>query len=131
MSPFSDSILTSATRFCACAADLMPLGTGIKVYLAMPARVQLKAILGILKGRNPQKVIAPAVVDPDIFGLTPLYRTMLDQVVSFPLFLSLTSPPPWALNHLLASWHACYSCHALQLSPEVVVPGPVACACYS
>lgn len=73
----------------------MPLGTGLKIFCAMPTRVQLKAMLGICKGRNPQKVMAPAVVDPATFGLTPLYKTMLDQVLPIllqPLEICCTSP---------------------------------------
>lgn len=58
----------------------MPLATGIRIYAAMPMRVKLKAMLGICKGRNPQKIMAPAVVDPDVFGMTPLYKHILDYV---------------------------------------------------
>ncbi|KAK9797389.1 hypothetical protein WJX73_001153 [Symbiochloris irregularis] len=60
-------------------ANLMPMKTKLYVFMAMPTRIQLETLGGAMIGRNPQKIMGPAVTDPAIFGMIPLYSLILDK----------------------------------------------------
>ncbi|MCJ1297085.1 hypothetical protein MMC34_008654, partial [Xylographa carneopallida] len=47
------------------------------VFWLMPARVKLKAIGGMLKGRGPKAVVQPAVANPEEMGYSGLYAAIL------------------------------------------------------
>lgn len=50
------------------------------VFWLMPARIKLKAIGGLLKGRGPKKVVQPAVANPEEMGYSGLYAAILSNV---------------------------------------------------
>ncbi len=50
------------------------------VFWLMPARVKLKAIGGMLKGRGPKAVVQPAVANPEEMGYSGLYAAILSYV---------------------------------------------------
>lgn len=49
------------------------------VFWLMPARIKLKAIGGLLKGRGPKKVVQPAVANPEEMGYSGLYAAILSN----------------------------------------------------
>ncbi len=63
-----------------CAADLVPWRTKLRVFGKLPAGYKMKAIGELVHLRNPEKLIAGAVVDPDVMGPNILYKLLLDHV---------------------------------------------------
>ncbi len=49
------------------------------VFWLMPARVKLKAIGGMLKGRGPKAVVQPAVANPEEMGYSGFYAAILSN----------------------------------------------------
>lgn len=60
-------------------ADLIPSTVGLRIFQAMPARVQMKAIVGALIGKGAASVMAPAVANPLLLGYKALYKTLLED----------------------------------------------------
>ena len=52
----------------------------MRVFGKLPAATKVKAIGEICHLRNPEKLIAAAVVDPDVMGPKVLYKLLLDHV---------------------------------------------------
>ncbi len=63
----------------AAAGIMKPRAKGA-VFWQMPARIKLKALGGLLKGRGPKKVVQPAVANPEEMGYSGLYAAMLANV---------------------------------------------------
>ncbi|DBB07498.1 TPA: hypothetical protein ACH3X3_008962 [Trebouxia sp. C0006] len=60
------------------AGIMQPRAKGA-VFWLMPARVKLKAIGGMLKGRGPKAVVQPAVANPEEMGYSGLYAAILSH----------------------------------------------------
>lgn len=60
-------------------ADLIPSTVGLRIFQAMPAKVQMKAIAGALTGKGAASVMAPAVANPLLLGYKALYKTLLED----------------------------------------------------
>ena len=72
------------------AADLVPAATKLHIFGALPAKTKLKAMGEICHLRNPEQLVAAAVVDPKVMGPSVLYKLLLDHVS-----LLLPLPPPF------------------------------------
>lgn len=58
----------------------MPWQTKLRVFGKLPVRTQARALKELCQLRNPVKLVAAAVVDPDVMGPTALYKVLLDHV---------------------------------------------------
>lgn len=58
----------------------MPWRTKLRVFGKLPAGYKMKALGELAHLRNPEKLIAGAVVDPDVMGPNILYKLLLDHV---------------------------------------------------
>ena len=72
-------------------ADLVPWRTKLRVFGKLPAGYKMKALGELAHLRNPEKLIAGAVVDPDVMGPNILYKLLLDHVSISSSFFPLAS----------------------------------------
>lgn len=101
------------------AADLVPWKTKMRVFGKLPASTKVRAIGEICHLRNPEKLIAGAVVDPSVMGPKILYKLLLDHVG--PVFLTdiLTATLPLII-HFLNTASPCPGSH--QALREAIQP---------
>lgn len=66
------------------AADLVPWTTKLRVFGRLPSSTKLRALTELCHLRNPKKMVAAAVVDPDVMGPNILYRLLLEHVPPSP-----------------------------------------------
>lgn len=62
------------------AADLVPWRTKMRVFGKLPSFTKVKALGELVHLRNPEKLIASAVVNPEVMGPKILYALLLDHV---------------------------------------------------